>query len=283
VVNQELLNLCNKDYTYPIPPRDTGARLLRRRLAQLLQALRSRTFASEEGIFDAIKTRYATDAEIEFYKDYIHKGLQHDEIMMLDRAIPELPQDARRALVVGGGTGREAFALERIGFTVDSIDNNEAMVREAMLIVNERRSTVRTWHQDFVLMPQLDTKYDLIILTGGLNGHLPGRMHRVQLLKNAAAALKNGGQILFTPEIWKLKPFTGFWMASQILRLRWRRTNLWRAGDTVRSFFGNHNATDRVVYYHYYVSAQEVGEELAEAGLLGETLPHVETWRCWKR
>lgn len=278
----QLDHLNNENYRNQIAKADKGLGRITRRLDQFLQVFRSKDIENPEQIFAAIKKRYATSAEIDFYKDYIHRGFFKEELIAVKHCLEQLRKTQPRSLVIGMGAGRESFAFEKAGFVSDGIDNCPQMVKAANEMKLELESKSNYWQQDILENPEMNHKYDVILHSPGINGHIPTQKSRSAFLKASADNLHENGFILFTPEIWPLKRFSVNWIISHILKFRWGKKQKWLLGDTIRSFFGNHNDTKQVMYYHYYQSSQEVEEELMNAGLKGFCLPECEIWVCQK-
>jgi SAM-dependent methyltransferase len=236
------------------------------RLTQLRSLFLSHEFYSETEMLDGVAARFNEDAEVRYYRGLALAGLEPYE----SEAVEAVPRGGR-ALVLGCGGGREAFALEKRGFAVTTTDRSPAMLAGAREMAAAIASGVvfeeGTW-------PRADEKFDLILVTTGLINHLPGRANRVHFLREGAARLRDGSTLCFFPDIY---PFTGFdryRLGSAALRLRAAlRLGRWEPGDTVRSYLGEHNRTPSLVYYHYYRDVAEVEGELSAAGLRARTLP----------
>jgi SAM-dependent methyltransferase len=238
-----------------------------RRLTQFRSLFLSHEFYSETEILNGVVARFSTDAELTFYRQQALAGFEPDEL----EAIEAAPRGGR-ALVIGCGSGREAFALEKRGFEVTGTDLSRAMLanaREMAAALGSRVTFVEgTW-------PRLAHTFDLILVTTGLVNHLPGRANRVRFFQEAEARLRDGGAFCFYPDIYPLDGFDRYRLGSAALRFRAAlRLGRWEPGDTVRSSFGAHgNATPMIVFYHYYRDAREAEGELRAGGLHARRLP----------
>lgn len=76
-----------------------------------------------------------------------------------------------KILELACGTGRVCIPLARAGFDITGIDLSSAMLREAKQKTQSEGLTAR-WIEGDIRRFQLDTKYDLIILTGNTLCHL---------------------------------------------------------------------------------------------------------------
>ena len=85
-----------------------------------------------------VRHSYSTAHATEKYVRRISEGLRRWEQTMIDRFFP----DVGRALVVGCGAGREAFALESLGFRVKGIDISDTLISAARSIAAELGSQV---------------------------------------------------------------------------------------------------------------------------------------------
>jgi SAM-dependent methyltransferase len=233
----------------------------------------SKTFGNSRQMFETMIERYSSDQEMNYYLPWAAGGLVPCETTSVTGALSIHPK-AKTALVVGCGTGREVFALEKYGLKVLGIDVCERMINEAKKLASSRGSLSRFQRVD-LLNDDFFEKFDFILVSGSLGNHIHGRANRVFFWKQIANALKIDGLMVHGPEIKIIKRFSRFYFASLILRLRWLGQDRWEKGDTALSFLGNHNVTDELIFFHYYQSKSEFTDELSNAGLkaLAEVSP----------
>lgn len=238
-----------------------------RRARQFSEALFSPEFSSTELLIDKMVKRYSTPIELDFYESQINHGLEEEEHRAALSAFKAF-QGCPTVLVVGCGVGREAFALEKMGFKVLAIDSSEAMILRALSLAQRVKSRVVFRHGDVFTLSNIN--FDFLFVTPGIIGHIPTQTNRVDFLKKLNQ-LGNPNCVLFClPEIRELTPLdTHFW-GSQLLRFRWRGKNLWSPGDTISSFLGNHNKDSGLLYYHYYPSYRDFESELQLSGFNSE-------------
>lgn len=246
------------------------SRRLARRCAQAGKLLCSPEFLSYDRMGAGVRARYSCAEEVGHYEHVANEGLRADE----ENALRATGITRGRALVVGCGAGREAFALERRGFEVVATDAAPGMVQAARARAQATSSAVAihegTW-------PDGDqgagARHDLILVTASMTNHIPGRANRVAFFAGCARRLAPGGALVFFPDQFDLRASPRFFLASVVLRARSLvGASEWEPGDTVRAYLGDHAPGSGLVYYHYYASRAEVERELASAGLAGTAL-----------
>ena len=249
----------------PVAPCARGLQKFTRKWSQFKQLLFMNDFAPREIIAGAhapMIARYNSRAEIQFYEKFTAHGLLVGE----KEAVHSLSECMTSALVVGCGTGREAFALAERGFAVTGLDIAEKMVEGARELNRRKGTDLEFTVADFMKWRDA-RRFDFVFLTFGITGHIYGEKRRREFLVKAARHLNPGGLLLYGPDILDLRHSPAKLAASQILRLKWFGRRAWQAGDTVRSFLGRHNNTSDLFYFHYYQSEREFLEQARAAGL----------------
>ena len=104
---------------------------------------------------------------------------------MIDRLFP----DVSRALVVGCGAGREAFALESLGFRVKGIDISDTLVSAARSIAAETGSQVEFEVTDGAIFSEPDDSYDIVTLWSQVLANVPTARARKTLANEAFRVL----------------------------------------------------------------------------------------------
>ena len=254
-------------FKYRVAPKDRGIKRLLRRSKQLSNILFSKTFACYESSIETTKERYASDAEIEFYREFGKTGLLDEEGYILRHLAQRLPED-KNCLVVGCGTGREVFGVEQLGFKAVGIDNCARMIEEAHGLKLELGSPGTFECCDFLEFHETE-KFDVVFLTYALLNHIQGRGKRVEFLRKAKALMKKGGYVVMHCDEFPANKNLRYHMASVVLRLRWFGKRKWQKGDTARSYLGTHCRSETPLFFHYYTSHYEVLEELQDAELMG--------------
>jgi SAM-dependent methyltransferase len=161
-----------------------------------------------------------------------------------------------RLLVLAAGGGREVLALSKQGYEVVGYECNQALVDFAARFLPEQGCGARVHYLPRDAAPPAPAEpFDGIILGWGAYMLIPGRAHRIDLLRRLRPMVKPGGPIL-------LSFFTRggdgprFRIAAAVangIRAVLRRERAER-GDALAPNF-----------VHYFVG-KEVGEELREAG-----------------
>ena len=150
--------------TIEVAPKNTSLELLFRRIKQILIIAFSPRFSASRDVLKDTAERYAQAKEIQYYINIASIGLYQMEASGLKKAFEVKPnlKKGSRVLVVGCGTGREAFALEEEGFSVVGFDFCGPML-EAALKLKEKRNSKVTFTNTIS-----NEKFDMVLFTYGL-------------------------------------------------------------------------------------------------------------------
>lgn len=133
--------------------------------------------------------RYEDEARVQGYIDRTKNGLTSEE-----KAVAERFLHKGTVLDVGCGTGREALALEKMGFNVTAIDISSNMINIAKRIVNGsgitfKESDIRDYNGSL---------FDNVIFFNNIFEQIPTPDGRLKSLEKAYALLKDGGIFVLT-------------------------------------------------------------------------------------
>jgi hypothetical protein len=164
-------------------------------------------------------------------------------------------QDRRSIVVAAVGGGREAIALQRLGYQVDSFESHPRLVdaANALLARESLHANVKLAPRDHC--PSLDGPYDGAIVGWGAYALIHGRERRVGFLRELADELTGGSPLLLSffarsSQAWYFT--TAAQLANVIRRLRGAaRVEL---GDDLSPNFVHH------------FTREELERELGEAG-----------------
>ena len=124
---------------------------------------------------------YSTADAVEKYTQRVAEGLRKYEKAAIDRFFPI----SGKVLVVGCGAGREAFALETLGYKVKGIDISENLITAARSIANQRRSQVNFELTNGTNISEPDRTYDIVIFWSQIFANVPTKEARQTLLQEA--------------------------------------------------------------------------------------------------
>ncbi len=251
---------------FPIPRKERGLKLFKRRINQLFMIIGSKRFAPHRDFEKDIIERYAQPKEQTFYHAIALSGLYKEERYAVDEALKSMPENPS-ALVIGSGTGREAFALKKLGFNVIGVDTCPKMVETAKRIAHEKNFSV-----DFTLKLEDKKQYDLVYTTFSLTNHLPYRAERIKLLKQMKKYMGEESILLFGGYFRPIKNFDRFWWAHYILKFRWFLRKKIEKGTTAISHLGHHNDHPIPILFHFYQSNEEIKMELKKSGFNGKMI-----------
>lgn len=223
------------------------------RISQFVQLILSKSFSNEELIIANTISRYSDKNEINQYSDISHIGLYPFENEGLKKSL-SLTKKTHRCLIIGCGTGREAFELSNYFDEVWAIDNNEQMINKAKEINNHD-------HIHFMTNEKLDhsQKFDFIFCNAYLSSNIPGKSQRHEFFKTYLKLLNKSGLFLYFPDIFEIKSTPRYLIASYILRFKFLLSQSleWEYGDTIRNYLGEHTRGYFPIYYHYYQSVDD--------------------------
>jgi SAM-dependent methyltransferase len=229
-----------------------GASAVWNRAAALLQAV-------YEGVWLGVLRR--ADLHAIDQRFYDHNAAYHGDAHNLRGLFPweveamEAFDSCRRILVIGAGGGREVLALARLGREVEGYECNAALVAFAQDFLPRQgcATRVRLLPRDEV--PAAGEPFDGIIIGWSAYTLIPGRAHRIRLLRRLRPLARPGGLLLlsfFTREGEGPRFRVSAGVANGI-RAVLRRERVER-GDALAPNF-----------VHYFV-AEEIATELREAG-----------------
>lgn len=245
---------------FDIPQKQVGFSLLRRRFYQLLLILFSPRYCAHRDVIQDTAHRYAQPKEVEYYKAIALSGLYPIEFHSFNKAKEVCPK-MQTILVLGCGTGREAFALEKLGFTVTAFDFCGPMLDAACELGQQINSSVQ------FMTDRPTGSFDMVFFTYGMSNHLLSRQARVELLHFWSQRISKSGILLFGGYYRKIHLFDRFYFASWLLRLRWRFKKNVEAGTTLISHFGFHNDEAIPLPFHFYQSREEIEDEIRSIGM----------------
>lgn len=253
---------------------------LARRIRQIRSLLVGSQFVNHDLLRRRIEDRYETETELTHFATLAKAGFVENESLITKAFIKRAPS-AQSALVIGCGSGREAFALLQFGFKrIKAIDISSQMIQKARSFQLELDSQMAIEFSvaDFTRFEgpatdqKTELKFDLVFVSAAIVEHLRGRENRIDFYRKAAAHCTNHGRVVLGPEVRALQLNSAYFLASMILRVRFfLRREKWEAGDTARGFFGapdiDPSADAEMTFYHFYPSLEDFQSEINEAGL----------------
>lgn len=194
---------------------------------------------------------YYDAAEAYFSVDYNKEGLREWEQEMIEKYF----QNYHNLLLIGAGGGREVYALQKMGYTVEAFECNSKLLNFGNEFLAKEGLTPCIKHLERDQSPESKDKYDGIIIGWGAYMLTQGRIRRIAFLKNLRSLIKDDGKFLLsflvrTNDSWEIKN-TAF--IGNIFRFLLRREYL-EIGDTLTP-----------TYLHYF-KENELSDELSQAG-----------------
>ncbi len=192
------------------------------------------------GVFDKesiqmITRHYYDNQEKYLDEDYNRSGLFEWE----KRAINDQFGECRRLLVAGAGGGREVLALKKLGYEVDGFECNSKLVDLANALLNEEKLPGQVELAPMDRCPDIEGKYDGLIVGWGAYGHIQDSDQRVAFLRQLRDLASAGSPLLLSFFVRKDKGPRRFLVTAlvgNLIRSITLRKRL-EMGDTVTSSF----------------------------------------------
>lgn len=115
-----------------------------------------------------------------------------------ERSVAAMLPEKAAVLDIGCGTGREAFALADLGFSVVGVDISQKAVKQAAELAAENGSAVSFLHYDGHVLPFDDGSFDAVIIWAQTFGLLYGDERKDSFLRECWRVLKECGLISFS-------------------------------------------------------------------------------------
>ena len=208
--SKSVLSASQSEWVMPPLERDLGWALLMRRARQTGRLFFSPYLSTPSATLQMTAQRYSHPQELEFYRRFVDLEWTEDEREVFLPILENEFEGRKKALLVGCGAGREAFALEKLGFLGQGLDLSSAMVKEARKLAIGRESQWEFMEGGVDDLSSDFGSYDLIYITPALNGHIPGLRRRVSFYSCLRSLLKPDGLILMSPDIRPFKFFSHF-------------------------------------------------------------------------
>lgn len=162
----------------------------------------------------AFKNHYA-----EFYdllynqKDYLAESLFINQLIRKQKT---QPAKELKILDLACGTGKHAFELEKLGYTVSGSDISADMIQIAKKVAEEKNSTCNFFNHSFQDSDKIEGKYDVVISMFSAINYLTSYKDLEKTLKNIRGLLKEGGILIF--DYWNGNAVTRDYSPLKVLR-----------------------------------------------------------------
>jgi SAM-dependent methyltransferase len=191
---------------------------------------------------------------------HVAGGLFPHECAAIERFVPA----PGRAVVLGCGAGREAIGLARRGWHVTAIDVSPAAIESARRNAAEAGVTVDWQCRDISSTRDLEGSYELISLLGLVYSLIPDRSRRISLLHACGTHLSESGVVLLDFVV--RRPVSPL----EIRAHKWRKRLARVVGGNTGCEIGDEWQLGDL-FLHVFASEDDVGAEVAEAGLKMES------------
>lgn len=227
----------------------------------------------EEAIF-SVKEKYNQEEEVTHHRNAIQEGLEEWEQYFLEKYMGKKGE----VLNIGCGAGRESIALARRGFDVTGIDISENMIKSAKELSKSHNLNIEF---DVCSATDIDrykdSNFDYIIFTRALYSYIPRKNLRIEVLRKAKKLLSNSGLIVISGYIVKRK-----WYQKENISNFIRRNIISKIYNLRHGIEKGDFMVDRVspaqskgvCFCHFFLSKDEIRNEIKEAGL-----KVIELWR----
>lgn len=143
---------------------------------------------------EMVRESFSNHQAVAQYTRRVENGLRNCEKEIIARYFP--PQG--HILVVGCGAGREAFALETLGYQVTGTDISQALLNQAQQIAAERKSNIQFHLGNGSTLNFPTETFHAVTLWSQVLGNVPSKQNRIALLGECFNVLKPGGTLSFS-------------------------------------------------------------------------------------
>lgn len=204
-------------------------------------------------LIELTRRHYSETTEVWTNEDQIGSGLIAHEAELIGKYTSGMTGNA---LVIFGGSGREAFPLASRGFDVFSLDNQKCMLEAGQRAALKRKISVNFIHCSVFDLPFRDSEFKFIFAS--LNyGTIPTRSRRILFLKSLKRILRPDAilllDFLFQPLTSRQKKY--FRLCQWLAWLTWGNQE-GQIGDRIKS---------QGDFYHFFLSPDEAASEAREA------------------
>ncbi|HYU15706.1 MAG TPA: class I SAM-dependent methyltransferase [Candidatus Acidoferrum sp.] len=141
-----------------------------------------------------VRESYATAEALAVYRKRVDQGLRIWEATVVREQFP-----ARgRVLAIGCGAGREAFALERLGYDTHGVDISRPLLGIAAEMRDQRGQRTSFCLIDGETMPFDRAAFDVVTLWAQMLDNVPSRAGRLALMREVRRVLVPGGPATFS-------------------------------------------------------------------------------------
>jgi len=146
------------------------------------------------GGYDVVVKWYSDDKNLAEMNEGLKNRLKQWEKGV---AYDYFPQNAS-VLDVGCGTGREAFALHDMGYTITGVDISEKAIKQAKQFALASNRNIEFLHTNGTNLPFEDNTFDVIIIWAQTLGIMYGTKQQLSFLDECWRVLKRNGIISFS-------------------------------------------------------------------------------------
>lgn len=244
---------------------------LKLRSKQVKTLLTSSLFASSKLMEESIYKSYSSKKDLDHYQSIAFDGLVPCEEPVLKRMQQRQAQVGNdrklgnRVLVIGCGSGREAFAFAKHGLKVYAMDIVPEMIELAQTCAQKQNESIHFFAAAFPTLNDLEeAPVDFIYVSSFVINFLQGEQNRVHYMAKLSHLLKAGGEIYLCPSIEKISFGSLEFYSSSLMRLNsWIKGWNFEKGDHAISTY---HGDGELMYFHHYPSEDDFFREVQQAG-----------------
>ena len=214
---------------------------------------------------DEVIAKFSSNATQEWYVKKAESGLWGSEEVMIRKYF----KPKSTILDIGCGTRRTTIHLHQLGYRVTGIDITPAMIDNAREIAKLKKLKIKYELGDATVLEYKDSSFDNALFSFNGWSMIPGKINRINALKEIFRVIKPGGFLIFTTLLRNFREFTLFWS------VKWIRLFILKSiGFSVKEvdygdYFYNIESTNRTSNQKQYMHRPTIGEVQKQLAIAG--------------
>lgn len=143
---------------------------------------------------DKVITKFSSNATQEWYIKKAESGLWGSEEVLIRKYF----KPNSTILDIGCGTGRTTIHIQKLGYKVTGINITPAMINNAREIAKLKKLKIKYELGDATALEYKNSSFDNALFSFNGLSMIPGKINRINALKEIFRVIKPGGFLIFT-------------------------------------------------------------------------------------